>query len=93
MLDRLPPFARHAVVLLVLAPLVALLGVFTLAVLTADGVFSVDWAATARAALDAAGVSEATGIATLCTLFATPLTSAYGMSAPKASEVDEGDDA
>lgn len=79
MLDRLHPLVRHIVVLCVLAPVVAYIGVFALAVLTAGGVSTVDWGTTACTALDTAAVSVATGVTTIIALFATPLTRQYGV--------------
>ena len=79
MLDNLNPAARSAVVLCVIAPLVALLGGFVAAVLAAGGVTGVDWATTARTALDTAGVALATGVGTFITLWVTPLTARYGV--------------
>lgn len=77
-LDRLNPAARSAVVLCVVAPVVALVLGFTAAVLTAGGVSGVDWAGTARGAVDTAGVALATGVGTFITLWVTPLTTRYG---------------
>jgi hypothetical protein len=39
----------------------------------------VDWATTARTALDTAGVALATGVGTFITLWVTPLTARYGV--------------
>jgi uncharacterized membrane protein len=83
MLDNLNPAARSAVVLCVLAPLVALLGGFVAAVLQANGASGVDWATTTAAALDAAAVVLATGVATFLALYVTPLTARYGVGAGK----------
>ncbi len=78
-LDTMPAAARSAIVLCVLAPAVALVLGFTAAVLTSGGVSGVDWPATAKTALDTAGVVLATGVGTFVTMWVTPLTSRYGV--------------
>lgn len=92
MLDRLPPAARHAAILCILAPLVAAVGVLTSAVLAVSGV-GVDWATAGRSALDVAAVTLATGIGTWVTLWVTPLVRSYGPgSKPQAIDSNEGED-
>jgi uncharacterized membrane protein len=78
MLDKLNPAARSLVVLCVIAPIVALVLGFVAAVLTAGGVSGVEWAETAKTALDTAGVALATGVGTFITMWVTPLTRRYG---------------
>lgn len=87
MLDRLPAWGRHAVVLCLIAPLVAALGVLTLAVLTAGGVH-VAWADTLDTALDTWAVSLAGGVVTMVAMFVTPLTRQYGAGS-QPEQVDE----
>lgn len=77
MLDRLAPWARHLVLLCLISPLVAAVGVLSAAVLGAGGVH-IDWAGTADSALDAAAVSAVGGLGTWIAMWITPLTRAYG---------------
>ena len=91
MLDRLPAWARHAVLVLVAAASVPV----TAAVFAANGVLGVDWARTGGQALDAAGVAAAILVA----LWATPLTRQYGRGSvpgarpplPEPTDVDPAD--
>jgi len=88
MLDRLPAWARHAVLLCVVAPLVALIGVPLTEVLGARGIEGVDWHATLVTAVNAAAVSLATGIGAWVASYVSPLTGQYGVGAPSAGEPD-----
>lgn len=74
MLDRLPAWARH---LLIVAGSVFLAGVVS-AVVDAGGVTGVDWPANLIADLNAAAVAVATASAAL---WLTPLTRQYGIGA------------
>jgi len=88
MLDRLPAWARHAILLCGVAPLVALLGVPLSEVLSARGIDGIDWPATMATAVNAAAVSLATGVGAWVASYVTPLTSQYGVGAPSAGEPD-----
>ena len=72
MLDMLPAWARH---LVIVAGSVFLSAVVT-AVIAAEGVSGVDWSPTLLAAVDAAAVAAATAAAAL---WLTPLTRQYGV--------------
>lgn len=97
-LDTIHPAARSALVLGVLAPLVALVGTFTAAILSAGGI-DVAWADTLGDGIDAAAVVFASGVGTFVALYATPLTRRYGVGSgdPAATPADPaeglGDDA
>jgi hypothetical protein len=80
MLDRLPAWGRHLLVLAVLAPLLAGLAIVLGAVIAAGGV-DVDWSGTLKIALDAVAVSAAGGLLSWCGLYLTPLTRQYGVGA------------
>ena len=85
-LDRLHPVARAAVVLLGVLPAVAFVGAFFAAIVTANGVTGVDWAATLTAAINVAGVAFASGGGTLVALYVTPLTRDYGIGSASPSD-------
>lgn len=71
MLDKLPPMLRHFVIIVG----GAFLGVMAKAILTANGITGVHWAATATLALNTAIV---TGVTSFMILNLTPLTKQYG---------------
>lgn len=88
MLDRLPAWGRHAVILCVIAPLVALIGVPLAAILAAGGVLGVDWHDVLVDAVNAAGTSLATGIGAWIASYVSPLTRQYGVGRDAAGEPD-----
>ena len=71
MLDKLPPMLRHFVIIVG----GTFLGVMAKAIITANGVTGVAWAATATLALNTAIV---TGVTSFMILNLTPLTKQYG---------------
>lgn len=83
MLDRLPPAARHAVLLLVINPLVAAAGVATSAVLAVAGIDGIDWPAVVHSASSAGAVVMASGLATWIGCWVTPITRQYGAGAQR----------
>lgn len=89
MLDRLPPAARHLILLCVVSPLVALAGVLIAAVLAASGI-GVDWPTALRSGVDAAAVVAASGLGAWIAAWVTPLVGSYGVSSQKPSGQDDG---
>jgi hypothetical protein len=79
MLDKLPAWLRHLIIVCGLAPAAVAVTTTPNAVITAGGVTTVDWPATGIATIDAAGVALAVGAATWLTLVITPLTRQYGI--------------
>jgi hypothetical protein len=79
MLDKLPAWLRHLIIVCGLAPAAVAVTTTANAVITAGGVTTVDWPATGIATIDAAGVALAVGAATWLTLVITPLTRQYGI--------------
>ena len=71
MLDKLPPMLRHFVIIVG----GAFLGVMAKAILTANGITGVHWAATVTLAVNTAIV---TGVTSFMILNLTPLTKQYG---------------
>ena len=74
MLDRLPSWARH---LLIVAG-ASFGGSLATAILSAHGVFGVDWLTALKSAVDLAAVTTA---GTAAALWLTPLTRKYGVGA------------
>lgn len=72
MLDRLPAWLRH----LVIVAGATFAGSIATAIIAADGVTTLDWVTVARDALDLAAVATA---GTAAALWLTPLTRQYGV--------------
>jgi hypothetical protein len=85
MLDRLPPWLRHLVVLCGLAPAACAVGTTAQTVIAAGGVTTVDWPVTGIASIDAAGAALAVGATTWLALVVTPLTRQYGVGSRSTS--------
>ena len=81
MLDKIPAPARH----LAIVAGATFLGAFVHAVLSAQGVTGVDWAGTAKDALNLTAVNAATAVAGL---WLTPLTRQYGVGSLTGPQVD-----
>jgi hypothetical protein len=84
-LDRLPSWLRH---LLIVAGATAG-GSLATAVVSAGGVTTLAWVDTLTSALNAATVATATAAAAL---WFTPLTTQYGVGAPKAAKADDDEE-
>lgn len=82
MLDTLPAWLRHLIVLCGIAPAAAAVTSAASAVVAAGGVSTVDWPPTGVAAIDAAGLAAAIGATTWLALVVTPLTRQYGVGKP-----------
>lgn len=78
-LDRLPPAARHAVILCLLTPAAIAISVPATAVLSAGGISTADCGQIGTTTLDAVTVSLAGGALSWVALVLTPLTRAYGI--------------
>ena len=75
MLDKLPASVRHLILIIG----ATFLGVIAKAILAAQGVTGVHWAATASLALNTAVV---TGVTAFMVLYLTPLTKQWGAFSP-----------
>lgn len=80
-LDRMPSWARHLVILVGLTSVTALLMTFANDVIAEGGVSSLDWARTATESLDNAALAASAGLLGWIALVITPLTKKYGVGA------------
>ena len=79
MLDKLPAWARHLLIAVVVAPVAGFAGIEALTVVQAAGFSGVDWPASVSTGANAAAVTAASGALGWLALFVTPLTRKYGV--------------
>lgn len=79
MLDNLPAWSRHLLVLAVIAPVAGFVGFEAAAVVANHGISGMDWSGEAQSALDVAAVTSASGVIAWVAMFVTPLTRQYGV--------------
>lgn len=78
-LDRLPAPARHALILMGLAPLTILVSVPATQVIANGGITGLDWHTVWTSAIDGSAASLASGALAWVALVVTPLTRQYGV--------------